>query len=110
MREMCCKAVVCRAQWLIMPDTGLLSRGSRKVHPMMQLISHLWQALVRREWLVFIAVIFATQYRALVAGAFFLLGPRTVSTSAFLLKTTSVLPNQGSAENSWGFRRKLWKK
>jgi len=30
MREMCCKAVVCRAQWLITRDAGLLSRGNRK--------------------------------------------------------------------------------
>jgi hypothetical protein len=67
---------VCRAQWLITPDMGLLSRGNRKVHPMMQLISQLWQALVRKEWLVFITVIPVTQYTALVIGAFFVARPQ----------------------------------
>jgi hypothetical protein len=43
---------------------------------MMQLISQLWQALVRKEWLAFITVIPATQYKALVIGAFFVARPQ----------------------------------
>jgi hypothetical protein len=49
MREMCCKAVGCRAHWLITSDMGLLSRGNRIVHPMLRLISQLWQALVAEK-------------------------------------------------------------
>jgi hypothetical protein len=71
----------------------------------------LWQALVRKEWMVFIAVISATQYRALVVGAFFVARPQNCLYISLSFKnSTAVLPNQGSAEHNWEFRRKLWEK
>jgi len=72
----------------------------------------LWQALVRKEWLVFIAVISAAQYRALVVGAFFVARPQNCLyiISISFKNSTAVLPHQGSAEHSWGFCRELWKK